>query len=246
MIEGVNCENLIGETIESVLNQTYQHFEVIIVDDCSTDPTANVIRSYCQKDNRVRMIRLEHNSGVSIARNTAISNAQGRFLAFIDADDLWMPRKLEMQIAFMLDKRYGFTFTGYESFQNGSNNTGAVFSVPSSVNYNQYLRNTIIGNLTVMIDRKIIHDFKIQEGELEDVITWMYYLKRGYIAHGLNCNLAKYRVYRNSRSGNKLKNAKRFYYCLREQQLSPKNCVINECFYLFNAIKKRIIGRIHN
>ncbi len=245
IIPAYNCADLIKGTIDSILQQTYSNFEIIITDDNSTDNTAYVVRELCKKDNRIKLICLHNNSGVCVARNTAIENAKGRYIAFVDADDLWMPKKLELQIAFMKANSYEFTFTAYETFRNGSMKKCAVFEVPDSINYNQYLLNTIIGNLTVIIDRELIPDFRIKEGELEDVVTWMYYLKHGYIAHGLNIDLAKYRVYASSRSGNKIKNAGRYYRCLRNTQgLSVIRSLLLECSYLFNAVKKRVIGKI--
>ena len=247
IIPAYNCADLIGDTIESVLNQTYKNLEIIIVDDCSTDNTINVIRRYCKMDSRIKLICQEENSGVCAARNKAIDNAKGKYIAFIDADDLWMPKKLELQIPFMETNSYGFTYTAYETFKNGSLKKGSVFSVPKSINYKRYLRNTIIGNLTVVINREMIPEFRVQKGMLEDVVTWMFYLKKGYVAYGLNINLAKYRVYASSRSGNKIRNAERYYRCLRDTQgLSFIKSLIIEFLYLYNASKKRIVGKIKN
>lgn len=238
-----NCGRTIAETIKSVQTQTYENWEMIIVNDCSTDDTEEIVQQFAIDDSRIHLINLEKNSGAGVARNTAISNANGRFIAFLDSDDLWKPEKLEKQIRFMMDNGYSFTFTTYETFHGSTDLTRKVFHTPESINYKQYLKNTIIGNLTVIMDRAQIPDVHVEmTGHLEDVLTWMHYLKRGLIAYGLDENLASYRVYTSSKSGNKLRNAKRYYECLEIQKLSFPVKVIDEVSYLFNATKKRVMG----
>ena len=238
-----NCAGTIGETIESVRKQTYQNWEMLIVDDASTDHTAEVVGEYARLDPRIRLFSLEHNSGSAAARNLAIANAGGRWIAFLDSDDLWKPQKLEKQTEFMMKHGFAFTFTSYETFKSSADLKRRVFRAPYSVRYRQYLRNTIIGNLTVMMDRSKIGEIHVESGYLEDVLTWMHYLKLGYTAYGLDENLASYRVAGNSKSGNKLNNAKRYYHCLREvQKLSAAESLIYEACYLANAIKKRMFG----
>ncbi len=235
-----NAAAYIAETIESVLAQTYSNWEMIIVNDCSTDNTAAVAASYVQRDARISFYTLEKNSGASAARNYAISKAKGRYIAFLDADDLWKRDKLQRQTEFMLRHNYAFTFTSYEIFHEGSSKRKVFRAVPR-ITYKQYLKNTIIGNLTVMMDCSQIKNITVQEGFLEDVLTWMYYLKQGYTAYGLKENLAEYRVYHTSVSGNKVRNAKRYFTCLREKQgLSLPYALYCEAGYLLNAIIKRI------
>lgn len=244
IVPAYNCADTVGESIESVLRQTYQNWEMMIVDDASTDRTREIIERYARKEPRIRCVALQKNSGAAAARNAAIAASRGRFLAFLDADDLWKPKKLERQLAFMLDGGYAFTFTAYELFRTKDDRCRRVFGVPESVNYRQYLKNTIIGNLTVMLDRAQMGTIRIQPGMLEDVMTWMYYLRRGYTAYGLNENLAGYRAGRDSRSGNKLRNAQRYYRCLRDvQKLPPAQCCFCECCYLYHAVKKRLFGK---
>src|SRR5690625_145630 len=108
-----NAERFIGETIESVLQQTYKNWEMIIVDDCSTDATVEIVQQYVEQDERVRLIQLKENSGSAIARNTAMDHARGDFFAFLDSDDLWYPEKLDKQLTFMLEKDIAFSFTKY-------------------------------------------------------------------------------------------------------------------------------------
>lgn len=237
-----NCEATIKETIESVIAQTYTNWEMIIVNDCSTDHTADVINKY--KDERIKLINLEKNSGTAIARNTAIGAARGRYIALLDSDDLWKPQKLEKQIKFMENNKYAFSFTAYDVFINPNDKVRRLFEVPFSIKYKEYLSNTIIGCLTVVVDRSQIPDFHMEKGYLEDILTWMYYLRRGIIAYGLNENLASYRIVPGSKSSNKIENSKRYFQCLRIQPgLSFFECIIHELGYALNALKKRILGK---
>lgn len=239
-----NCEKYIAASIKSVINQSYSTWELIIVDDCSKDNTTLVIEEYAEKYSNIKLIKHKVNSGSAAARNTAISEANGRYIAFLDSDDLWYPDKLDKQIHFMIDNGYFFTFTGYETFSSENNNAISVFSVPKSINYDQYLKNTIIGNLTVILDRWNIPNVHVEYGELEDVLTWMHFLKKGYTAFGLNQTLARYRVYATSKSGNKVKNAIRYFKCLWiEQGLSFPKSFICEIGYLYNASMKRLKGK---
>ena len=200
-----NCSETIKETIESVLNQTYSNWEMLIVDDCSRDDTTQIIEYYTRQDNRISLFRLKSNSGSAVARNTALQLAKGRYVALLDSDDLWKPEKLEHQLHFMKSHNYAFTFTAYDVFRSSCEKKRKIFEAPCEIKYHQYLQNSIIGCLTVMIDREKIPDFHMESGYLEDVLTWMYYLRKGFTAYGLNENLASYRVSASSKSGKKLK-----------------------------------------
>lgn len=237
-----NCEKYIDECINSVINQTYTKWEMIIVNDRSTDNTKSIVEEYVKKDGRIKLYNKENNEGVAAARNKAIEMSNGRFIAFLDSDDQWKPTKLERQISFMLDNDYGFTFTSYEILNNKSlNKKKKIFHAPESISYKQYLKNTIIGCLTVILDKKKLGVIRVETGHLEDVLTWMKYLKTGHVAYGINENLAIYRVAENSVSSNKLKNAIRYYECLRRRQnLSVLNSVYYQLGYMYNATKKRL------
>lgn len=237
-----NCEKYIKQCIDSVIKQSYENWEMIIVNDKSTDNTEKIINEYVKKDPRIKIYNQEKNLGASVARNKAIEISNGRFIAFLDSDDMWKPNKLEKQVKFMLDNNYGFTFTAYEIISNKSKGENKIFHVPKSINYNQYLKNTIIGCLTVMMDKEILGNIKVESGHLEDVLTWMEYLKKGNIAFGLNESLALYRVTKNSVSSNKFKNAKRYYQCLRERQNLPLfKSLYYQLGYMINATKKRLM-----
>src|SRR5699024_4260847 len=135
-----NAARFIGETIESVLDQTYSNWEMIIVDDCSTDDTVQIVQSYIEKDQRIKLYQLEQNSGSGIARNRAMDEAEGRFIAFLDSDDLWLPEKLMRQIDFMLDNGIAFSFTKYARMQEDGRLTNGVTDAPATVEYDDLMK----------------------------------------------------------------------------------------------------------
>jgi teichuronic acid biosynthesis glycosyltransferase TuaG len=235
-----NCSDYISQTIESVLAQTYTNWELLIVNDKSTDNTEDIINEYLTKDNRIRLINHEMNSGPAVARNTALEEARGRFIAFLDSDDVWKKEKLEKQIGYMLKNNYGFTFTAYEFMKLSNSDTTRIIEVPTSIDYKQNLKNTIIGCLTVIIDREIIGDFRMPLIRIaQDHSTWLLILKKGHYAYGLNESLAEYRRSPGSLSGNKIKALKGEWENYRDVIKIP---LIKRCYYfswyVFNAIKK--------
>ncbi len=239
-----NCESTIGESIDSVLAQTFQDWELIIIDDASTDSTLSIIGDYTKKDRRIVFEHLQQNSGSAYAKNRALSIAKGDYVAFLDSDDLWKKQKLEKQISFMNEHNSCFSFTGYEFFSDKETTKRKYIRVPKTIKYKQYLKNTIIGNSTVIMNQRTLGRVTIQEGYLEDVLTWMFYLKKGIVADGINEVLMSYRVNKKSKSGKKVKNSKRYFNCLRENQHLP---LISSFFYWFNyvlnASKKRLFAR---
>ncbi|MDQ0154195.1 glycosyltransferase family 2 protein [Robertmurraya andreesenii] len=235
-----NCGQYISETIDSVVAQTYFNWEMIIVNDKSTDNTEEVIRKYIKKDSRIKLINLNENSGAAFARNKALEKANGRFIAFLDSDDKWKKDKLSKQIDFMLSNNFGFTFTSYEYIKDEKNNKDKIFCVPQSLNYSQALKNTIIGCLTVVIDKNIIGDFRmplVRRGQ--DNLTWLMILKKGHIAYGLNESLAEYRRVSGSLSNNKFKALKRQWSNYRNVIKLPLiKCIYYYLFYVLNNVKK--------
>lgn len=237
-----NAERFIEETIKSVQAQTYTNWEMILVDDLSQDNSQDIINIIKKGDNRIKYIKLKENSGAAVARNTAIKNARGRYIAFLDSDDLWKSNKLEKQISIMKKNNYGFTFTSYELMNEDGSNINKIVKVPSKINYNGLLKNTIIGCLTVVIDRKLIGDLEmplIRKGQ--DTATWLKILKSYEYAYGINENLANYRLVQGSISNNKIGALKRTWNTYRNvEQLSLiKSCYVFSC-YVINAVKKRI------
>ena len=147
-----NSAAYIKETIDSVRRQTYNNWEMIIVDDCSTDNSVEIIESHIKEDARIRLVIRGKNSGVAAARNDAMKLARGQYVAFLDSDDEWMEEKLEKQIQFMETKGYKFSFTSYQCIDKNGLNLNKVIHAPKCVNWQEGIKNTIIGCLTVMVD----------------------------------------------------------------------------------------------
>lgn len=237
-----NCSQYIGEAIESVQRQTFSNWELIIVDDCSTDNTCEVINNYALTDKRIKIIKQTHNGGAAKTRNTALEIAKGQFVAFLDSDDKWKKEKLEKQLSFMKKNGYAFTFTGYEYMKDKPDQIKKVVHVPSHQSYKQGLKNTIIGCLTVMIDRSQTGLFYMPDlSHGEDHFTWLGLMKKGFYAYGLDECLSEYRVNNNSISANKAKALKQQWSNYRNIAKLPLHfCIYYFGCYIFNAALKRI------
>lgn len=201
------AELTINEMIESVVQQSYTDWELIIADDCSPDRTAEVVAAAAVKDPRIKLIRCKVNGGPAVARNFAIRHAAGKWIAFLDSDDLWLPTKLEDTILFSLSKNSALTFTGYRRISNTGDRTGSYIKVPEKINYEQLLGNTAIATSTVLVNRDIVGNFEMKKCYYDDFACWLSILKKGFFAYGLNKDLMRYRVMDNSISRNKINSA---------------------------------------
>jgi teichuronic acid biosynthesis glycosyltransferase TuaG len=235
-----NAEKFIENTMKSVQAQTYENWEMIIVDDCSTDNTVEIIQNFIQSDDRIKLKVLENNSGASVARNTAIQLAKGKFVAFLDSDDLWLPTKVEKQIDFMLQNDLAFSFTSYRVITEEGEQTDRVIRVPQKMGYQDLLKNTIIGCLTVMLDIEKVG--KVQMPLIrtrQDFALWLSILKRGFHAYGLQDELALYRQVQGSISSNKIKAAKQNWKVYREiEKLGTFKSIWYFTNYAWNAYMK--------
>lgn len=238
-----NAGKFLEDTIKSVKSQTYKNWEMILVDDCSKDNSREIINKFEKEDRRIRYIKLDKNSGAAIARNTAIDNAEGRYIAFLDSDDIWKSDKLKKQIDFMENKDIGFSFTGYELMSENGNLLEKTIKVPDEIDYERYLKNTIIGCLTVVIDREKIGEFRMPDLRAnQDMATWLYIMKdRNCKAYGINESLAKYRLVNGSISKNKFKAVKSVWNVYRNiESLSILKSSYVFLNYSINAVLKRI------
>lgn len=209
-------EKFIAQTLESVLSQTYQNWEMIIVDDVSPDNSNEIIEDYCKKDNRIKLIKLEKNSGPAVSRNRAIEEAKGRYIAFLDADDLWYPEKLEKQIKFLDENNLAFTYSSYNLIDEEGNKLG-VFITQESINYNGMLKTCSVGCLTAIYDtKKLGKIFMPNILKRQDYGLWLKILKEIGNTKGSIEPLATYRVLKNSVSSNKLKAAQYQWKIYRE------------------------------
>lgn len=198
-----NSENFIDETIKSILSQTYNNWELIITDDCSTDNTFDVVSKYAQEDNRIKIYKLNKNSGAGVARNNSIKEAKGRFLAFCDSDDCWLPEKLEKQLQFMMENNCSFSCTSYYTCEENGTIKGKIIA-PSKISYFNLICNDNMGCLTTMYDTNKIG--KLYMPTIRKRQDWGYKLmiiKKSKYAYGLKECLAKYRLRNNSLSANK-------------------------------------------
>ena len=198
-----NCKDFIGVALDSVVNQTYQNWEVIVVDDCSTDDTVEVIKEYIKKDNRIKYYKLEKNSGAAIARNMAIDFATGKYIAFLDSDDVWFSEKLTKQISFMKENNYGFTCTSYTKIdEQGKYLNRTIVAKPKS-NYGEILK-TCPGNSTVIYNAEKLGKFKIPDiKKRNDYVMWLQVIKNEKYLYGIKEPLGSHRIRKEGISNNK-------------------------------------------
>ena len=237
-----NMEKYIVATIESVQRQTYPHWELLIVDDTSTDRTADMVRSHQIQDDRIHFVVKPKHSGIADTRNQCISMAKGRFLAFLDADDLWHPEKLEQQLQFMTERKIGFSYSSYDCVDEEGKPLEKRVNSAGNLDYDAYLHNTIIGCSTVMIDTTIIGNVFVPHFRTsEDTATWLNILKKGFLAYAIEQPLTSYRIRQHSASSNKLKASSDLWRVYRKNEKLPLFKAV-ACFssYAFNAIKKRL------
>ncbi|OOE64206.1 glycosyl transferase [Salinivibrio sp. ML198] len=236
-----NSSLYINETISSVLSQTYEYWELIIVDDGSTDGSVDIIKSFCREDSRIRLIELSGNSGAAVARNTAIQAARGRYIAFLDSDDKWKARKLEKQLKFMRDGNVALCFSSYDKINERGEFISAV-KVPERVSYHQLLKCCVIGCLTAIYDtQKVGKMYMPLIRKRQDLGLWLKILKNCDYAYSLNEVLAEYRVHSRSISSNKLIAAKYNWALYRKiEELSFLKSLYYFCHYALNGVLRRL------
>ena len=237
-----NAEKYIAESIESVLHQTYTNWELLITDDCSSDRTPEIVQSYCQQDPRISFVVAKQHSGIAKTRNQSIARAKGQFIAFLDNDDLWVPEKIEKQVRFIVKNNYAFVYSAYELMNEDGTPKGKTIKTAGVVDYNKYLRNTIIGSGTIMLDQDQTGSLVMPDNATsDDMALWCKILKDGHQAYPIPEVLMRYRVRSNSASANKLKAAKDVWLVYRNQEkLSFFHALTCFCCYAFNATIKRI------
>lgn len=240
-----NSSDFLAETIESVISQTYQNWEMLICDDCSTDSSADIIKFYSQKDIRIKYLKTSSPSGSPTEpRNICIKEARGRFLAFLDSDDLWLPSKLEKQISVF--DRYDDTivvFSNYEKIdEKGSRENRFVEVSCHTVDYNKLLYGNVIGNLTGVYDTLKTPKIYLTNIGHEDYAMWLEILKHGYVARNTMSIEALYRVRNKSVSSNKFIALKWTWNILYNvERLSFIKAVSCFVHYIISAFKKSCI-----
>ncbi len=230
---------VVSATIESVRAQTWPHWEMLVADDCSPDNTRELVGEWTRRDPRIRLIPLARNGGPAAARNAALEQAKGRWIAFLDSDDLWLPQKLERCIAFAQDRKAALVYTGYRRISADGSRVGRYVGVPARLDYRQLLGNTAIATSTVLLDRSITGDVSMQRVYYDDFACWLEILKRGHVAHGLDEDLMRYRVMAKSVSRKKGRSAREVWKAYREVEhlgLTPSAWYFSR--YAFNALRK--------
>ncbi|MBQ9926510.1 MAG: glycosyltransferase family 2 protein [Lachnospiraceae bacterium] len=234
-----NAGAYIEETIRMVEKQTYQEWELILVDDCSSDNSKAVIEEYLQKRNsleegmrrqEIRLLVKQQNEGAAMARNTGMEAAKGRYIAFLDADDIWLSKKLSKEMTFMEKQQASFVFSAYEFGDENAKGTGKIVHVPEKLTYRRALSRTVIFTTTVLLDRKKIPAelLSMPNVKSEDTAFWWKLLKNGIVACGLDEVLAIYRRPAKSLSSNKWEAIKRIWNLYRRQEQLP---VIAAAYY---------------
>jgi teichuronic acid biosynthesis glycosyltransferase TuaG len=237
-----NSGPYIADAVKSVLAQTYEKLELIISDDCSSDDTITIAKKAANGDERVNFISSKINTGVAEARNRALQLAAGRYIAFLDSDDIWMQDKLDKQIKAMKADGHGLSYGSYGFInEDGKISGNRLAKIYKNADYNSLLKDNFIGLLTVVIDRHQTGAFKFTDYRHEDLVLWLYFAKAGICMEGLVDKLAYYRISGGSLSGNKLKAASwRWGVYRKAEGLSLIKSVWYMANYIVNSIRKRV------
>ena len=235
-----NCGRFITETIESIQAQTYENWEIEIVDDCSKDDTKEIVEALIAKDPRIHYHCLETNSGAAVVRTEAMKLARGEYMAFCDSDDLWMPDKLERQLAFMNENGYAFSCTAYEQIDEESNSLDRVIKTVKKTDYNRLLLDCPVGNSSVMYNVGMMGKFEVPNiRKRNDDALWLTMLKKEKYIWGMPDVLMRYRIRKNSISSNKLSVVKYHWILYREiEHLSVLRSLFHIGFWCFLKVFK--------
>jgi teichuronic acid biosynthesis glycosyltransferase TuaG len=238
-----NAERFIKETIQTVLNQTYENWELLLVNDRSTDGSAKLINSCIAKDKRIKLLENKVNTGTAITRNKGIGAAKGRYIAFLDADDQWLSTKLEKQVSFMHKMDCEFSFTSYEYADENCAPNGRIAKVPTSITHKQAMKNTTIFTSTVMFDMNKLSkdDIHMPNVKYEDSACWWKVLKKIGIAYGIQEVLTYYRRTSGTYSANKFKAVGMTWNLYRNvEKLDFFRSAYYLSHYAYNATMRRI------
>lgn len=238
-----NSETYIADTIQSVLDQTYSNIEIVVIDDCSKDNSRKIVEGLCEVHPNIVYHCQKKNQGVAVARNTGLKIAKGRYVAFLDSDDIWKKEKLEKQLKLMRKKRAGFVFSAIEMMDENGNDRKKKRKIKTRVTYKYLLKNTVIPTSSVVIDRTIVKDFKMplmRSGQ--DYATWLMILRDGVVAYGVDEALVRYRVGSNSLSSNKFKSIKQVWGIqVHQEKINPVFATYNTGWFILHALKKYLI-----
>lgn len=239
-----NNQKHIEKSIHSVLSQTFKHFEIIVVDDCSSDDSVSIVKRLAEEDPRIKLYHMEENGGAAAARNVGVEKASGRYIAYLDSDDLWKEHKLDVQVAFMKKNQYGFSCASYEVIDMEGNSLDKKVRMKKALDYKGFLTNNLLQTVGIMVDTDIVNKDLLYMPSLrtgEDAATWLQILKAGKKCYGVKEVLGFYRRVPNSLSSNKFKTAWGVWYLYRKVESLP----LLFSFYIFSryaflAVWKRV------
>lgn len=233
-----NSEKFIKSAINSVIKQTYENWELLIIDDGSGDKTLNIIEKFSNNESRIKSIPNKSNNGVSDSRNKGIKLAKGEWIAFLDSDDIWHPKKLKMQLETARLKSADFIYTGVTYINEKDEFYNGTFSVPEKVNYSKLLKQNFISCSSVLIKKEKFNQIKMENDDIhEDYAVWLRLLKTGGFAYAVNKPLLIYRISKSSKSGNKFKTFRMTYNVFRFIKINP----LVSIYYTFSHILGSII-----
>ncbi len=236
-----NAEETVNCAVESVLRQTFSDFELIVIDDCSTDGTLDILRKLAERDPRIIIIENEQNSGVSHSRNTGVARAEGEWIAFLDSDDMWREDKLELQLR-ELEKHpecvVGYTASAF--IDSAGNPYNYVMPAEEKTVYSTLLRKNLMSCSSVIIRSSVMKGIKMPGDEMhEDYYVWLTVLRDGGYACGINEPLLIYRLSENSKSSSRVKSARMSYNTYRAVGYSAVSSLFLVCRYFFHSVTKR-------
>ncbi len=233
-----NAEKTISEAIESVLQQTYSEFELIVINDCSIDRTADIVKDF--SDSRIRLIENKENLGVSKTRHTGALAAKGDWIAILDSDDMWTPNKLEKQIRLQRKTGAELLYTGSAFIRDDKGSSPDwILHVPQILDYKTILKQNLLSNSSALVKRDLFLQYEVLNDEThEDFACWLRILKTGRKAYGVDEPLLIYRLTSTSKSGNKFRAAKMNWNTYRYVGLNPIAASYYMCFYIMKGLLK--------
>ena len=234
-----NSEGTIEESIRSIISQTYEHWELIVINDASKDRTADVISSCAAKDKRIRILTNPSNRGVSYSRKRGVDAADGEWIAFLDSDDLWTSDKLEKQMASLIAHNADLSYTASAFIKADGTPYSWVMQVPQKITYRQLLKQNVISNSSAVVRKELLQSHMVEGDHMhEDYACWLGCLRSGASVQGINEPLLTYRVSSSSKSGNKIKAAKMNWHTYRTVGLSVFEAVYYMTWYCIRGILK--------
>ena len=241
IVPAFNAENTVAETLDSILSQTFSDFEVIVINDCSNDRTIEVLTSYSERDNRIKVYSNAVNSGVSFSRNFGVKTASSEWIAFLDSDDKWREDKLEKQLGLLEEyPDASLIYTGSSFMDENGQEYGYTMHVENKLDYKTLLKRNLISCSSVLVKKSVMEKIEMPSDKMsEDYYAWLKIVKAEKYAYGIDEPLLIYRLSRGSKSSNRIKAAKMHYRAYRAVGYNPISAFFLTFRYVFYSVKKR-------